>query len=162
VPSPPNPGNVELVQSPGKAGGFPAIIRGGGKQFVQQCLRCGLAISNPVKREVALAENGGKPLTPFDEELLLSWEAASKEAADKIMNADDSAFWLAYEEYLAGPVWRKKREKILDRSGGICEGCREKTATQVHHLSYEHVGNEFLFELVAVCDDCHDKLHNQK
>lgn len=27
VPSPPNAGNVELVQSPGKAGGFPAIIR---------------------------------------------------------------------------------------------------------------------------------------
>jgi 5-methylcytosine-specific restriction endonuclease McrA len=92
----------------------------------------------------------------------LSWEVASKETADKIMNADDSAFWLAYEEYLAGPVWRKKREKILGRSGGICEGCREKTATQVHHLSYEHVGDEFLFELVAVCDDCHNKLHNQK
>jgi hypothetical protein len=137
-------------------------IRGGGKQFVQQCLRCGLAISNPVKREVALAENGGKPLAPFDEKLLLSWETASKEAADKIMNADDSAFWRAYEEYLAGPVWKKKREKILERAGGICEGCRAKPATQVHHLSYEHVGDEFLFELVAVCDDCHDKLHIQK
>lgn len=137
-------------------------VRGGGKQHVQQCLRCGLAISNPVKREVAIAENGGKPLAPFDEKLLSSWQAAFKESSDKIMNADDSAFWRAYEEYLASPVWKKKREKILERAGGICEGCREKPATQVHHRSYEHVGDEFLFELVAVCDDCHDKLHAQK
>ena len=60
-------------------------IRGGGKQFVQQCLRCGAAISNLIKREAALAENGGKPLPLFDEKLLSSWEAASKESGDKIM-----------------------------------------------------------------------------
>jgi hypothetical protein len=137
-------------------------IRGGGKQCVQQCLRCGSAISGAVKREVAIAENDGRPLPLFDEKLLSSWEAAAKDSADKIMNADDSAFWLAYEEYLAGPVWRKKREKVFERASGVCEGCREKPATQVHHLSYEHVGNEFLFELVAVCDDCHEELHNHK
>lgn len=137
-------------------------IRDGRKQCVQQCLRCGSAVSSPVKREVAIAENGGKPLPVFDEQLLSSWEAAVKESADKIMNADDSAFRLAYEEYLAGPVWRKKRAQVFARSSGGCEGCREKPATQVHHLSYEHVGNEFLFELVAICDDCHEKLHDQK
>lgn len=86
-------------------------IRGGGKLHVKQCLRCGLAISSPVKREVAIAENGGKPLTPFDEKLLSSREAATKEAADKIINADDSAFWRAYEEYLAGPLCGKRRER---------------------------------------------------
>jgi hypothetical protein len=137
-------------------------VKGGGKQYVQQCLRCGSAISSPVKKENALAENGGKPLPPFDEQLVLSWEAAAKESAEKIKNADESAFWLAYEEYLAGPAWRRKREKVFERAGGVCEGCREQQATQVHHLSYEHVGGEFIFELVAVCDDCHEKLHNQQ
>jgi hypothetical protein len=137
-------------------------IRGGGKQFVQQCLRCGVATSNPVKKEIALAGNDGKPLAQFDEQLLISWEAASKKSADKIMNADDSAFWLAYEKYLASPIWRKKREKVFERATGICEGCRENPATQVHHLSYEHVGEEYLFELVAICEVCHDKLHDEK
>lgn len=137
-------------------------IRGGGKQFVQQCLRCGSSNSNPVKREIAVAENGGKPLPPFDEQLFSSWESASKESAEKIMNADDSAFWLAYEKYLAAPAWQQKRKKVLDRASGTCEGCLENPATQVHHLSYEHVGDEYLFELVAICDACHEKLHSQK
>ena len=137
-------------------------VRGGGKQCVHQCLRCGSACSNPVKREVALAENGGKELPAFDEQLLSSWEAAAKESSDGIMNADDSAFWLAYDEYLAGSVWKRKRELVFERANGICEGCRESPATQVHHLLYEHVGDEFLFELVAVCDECHDRLHRSK
>ena len=59
-------------------------------------------------------------------------------------------------------MWKKKRGKVLERASGICEGCLEKPATQVHHLSYEHVGDEYLFELVAVCDACHDNLHSQK
>ena len=32
-------------------------------------------------------------------------------------------------------------------------------ATQVHHLTYQHVFAEFAFELVAVCDECHARLH---
>jgi hypothetical protein len=31
----------------------------------------------------------------------------------------------------------------------------------VHHLTYAHVFNEFLFELMAVCDECHDRLHRE-
>jgi hypothetical protein len=134
-------------------------IRGGGKQCVHQCLRCGMAVSNSVKREIALAQNDKKPLTPFDEQLLASWEADVKESADRITNADDSAFWQAYEKYLTSSEWQKKREKVLARASGLCEGCMENSATQAHHLSYEHVGDEYLFELVAVCDDCHEKLH---
>lgn len=134
-------------------------VRGGGKQCVYQCLRCGIAVSNAVKTEVAIAQNGGKPLTPFDEQLQSSWESDVKESADRIMNADDSAFWQAYEKYLASPQWQKKREKVLARASDICEGCGENSATQIHHLSYDHVGDEFLFELVAVCVACHEKLH---
>ena len=134
-------------------------VRGGGKQCVCQCLRCGAAVSNAVKTEVAIAQNGGKPLTPFDEQLQASWESDVKESTDRIMNADDSAFWQAYEKYLASPEWQKKREKVLARASGVCEGCGGNSATQIHHLSYEHVGDEYLFELVAVCDACHEKLH---
>lgn len=134
-------------------------IKGGGKQYLHQCLRCGSATTSPIKTEVAIAQNGGKLLPPFDEQLKTSWEAAVKESADRIMNTDDPAFWQAYEKYLIGPEWKKKREKVLARSSHVCEGCGEGEATQVHHLSYEHVGDEYLFELVAVCEACHEKLH---
>lgn len=63
-------------------------IKGGGKQCVQQCLRCGSAISSAVRRDVAIAENGGKLLPLFDERLLSSWETASKESADNIPNSE--------------------------------------------------------------------------
>lgn len=29
-----------------------------------------------------------------------------------------------------------------------------------HHLTYAHVTQEFLFELVAICGDCHARVHD--
>ena len=43
----------------------------------------------------------------------------------------------------------------------MCEGCGVRRAAQVHHLTYEHVGDELLFELVAVCGQCHDRITAQ-
>jgi 5-methylcytosine-specific restriction endonuclease McrA len=37
------------------------------------------------------------------------------------------------------------------------DGCQSR-ATQVHHLTYRHLGNEPLFELMAICRDCHEQL----
>jgi len=53
----------------------------------------------------------------------------------------------------------KKRKQVLKRSKGTCEGCLENEASEVHHTSYRNVGNEFLFELVALCCDCHARFH---
>src|SRR5439155_22697334 len=68
-------------------------------------------------------------------------------------------FWKKYNAYLESKEWQDKRERVLKRANGQCEGCGAKAATQAHHLTYAHVFNEFLFELVAVCDDCHQRLH---
>jgi 5-methylcytosine-specific restriction endonuclease McrA len=55
-----------------------------------------------------------------------------------------------------------RRSKVGSRdSRGVCEGCREQPASEVHHLTYEHVGEEFLWELEAVCDDCHSRVHGR-
>lgn len=67
-------------------------------------------------------------------------------------------------------VWRQCRRcgaavgSAVARARGVCEGCRSARATQVHHLTYQHAGHvvpggELLWELVAVCDDCHDRAH---
>jgi 5-methylcytosine-specific restriction endonuclease McrA len=64
-----------------------------------------------------------------------------------------------YAEYLQSTAWKEKRRLIMQRCRGYCEGCGSAPATQVHHLTYKHVGNELLFELVAVCDPCHDRIH---
>jgi hypothetical protein len=65
----------------------------------------------------------------------------------------------SYQDYLSSPAWKHRRDLVLWRSRGICEGCQSSKATEVHHLTYEHVGEELLFELVAVCRACHEKIH---
>ena len=65
----------------------------------------------------------------------------------------------AFAAHLTTVEWMERRRLVLIRARGLCEGCRHRKATTVHHLTYEHVGAEFLFELVAVCRSCHNRLH---
>lgn len=61
--------------------------------------------------------------------------------------------------YMRTAKWRAIRDKVVKREGGLCQGCLEKPATQVHHLTYDHLGAEFCWELRACCDDCHSRWH---
>ena len=60
-----------------------------------------------------------------------------------------------YYEYLASRAWALKRESVFARASGLCERCKSAKPDQVHHLSYEHVFDEPLSELQAVCEACH-------
>ena len=66
----------------------------------------------------------------------------------------------SYEEYLESDMWRSKRELILSLRP-ICEVCKTKKATQVHHLHYNTTGNESSKDLLVVCSSCHEKIHNK-
>lgn len=66
-----------------------------------------------------------------------------------------------YADYLNSPEWAEKRAAVMDRCDGVCEGCRKRTATDVHHLTYRNVRREFLFELVGMCRECHARWHEQ-
>jgi hypothetical protein len=71
-------------------------------------------------------------------------------------------WWAWYSAYLKTPEWGAKRSAVIERANGLCEGCRQAPAVIAHHLTYAHAGNELLFELVAVCDTCHQKAHPDK
>lgn len=77
-------------------------------------------------------------------------------------SAKSGEWWTWYKEYLTSPEWQALRDRVLRRANGRCEGCGANAPSQVHHLTYEHVGNEFLFELVAVCVACHTRLHEEQ
>lgn len=66
-----------------------------------------------------------------------------------------------YKKYLASESWAKKRKLVFERCAYICEGCGIEPAAQVHHGTYDHVGYEFLFELVGICQECHKRYHNK-
>lgn len=71
-------------------------------------------------------------------------------------------WWEWYNDYLSSEEWKLRRSKVMTRCLGLCEGCLDNHASQVHHLTYEHVGEEFLFELVGLCASCHDRLHHKE
>jgi hypothetical protein len=118
----------------------------------------------------ALGKAVAPPNAPLKDELLLvRYREERKKQYTEIIQRhiqkqrDHDSEWRArYNAYLKTPEWHAVRKRILKRAGGVCEGCGEKVPTQVHHLSYAHVFHEFLFELVAVCDECHDRVHQDE
>jgi len=149
------------------------VVDKGVIQFVAQCLRCGDPTTSPLARAKAVAQCGGQEPPPFDEELQSSWEQGYSSgwkqinldyeknvaAYEKARKERTTEWWAWYIEYLKSPEWREKSKQVILRAQGICEGCRAEKATSAHHLTYAHAGSEFLFELVAVCNQCHERLH---
>lgn len=66
-----------------------------------------------------------------------------------------------YSDYLQSIRWQTKRNLVCKRDNNICQGCLKNPASDVHHTTYDHVGNEFLFELISLCRSCHQRFHNK-
>lgn len=68
----------------------------------------------------------------------------------------------SYEEYLRHPTFLAIRAQAMDRAKGICEVCKVRRATQVHHLRYPKWGTFDVPEnLVAICYPCHCEAHGK-
>ena len=138
-------------------------VKGGAIQYVRQCLRCGESPYQAIARAKALGENGGVEPPSFDEAIRSKWEELRNNDSEVIKKRfSKEAFFSNYSEYLASDVWEKKRQRVLMRARGSCEGCGEREPTEVHHLTYKHVTKEFLFELVALCHECHERFHDDE
>lgn len=64
-----------------------------------------------------------------------------------------------YRDYIASEGWRKKRQQRLDLDGRMCTNCDATTRLEVHHLTYERLGNERMEDLVTMCRECHARHH---
>ena len=133
-----------------------------GEIFARQCLECGALVGSWLKRDVALGTAGGPP-EPWDEALNRAWEdrrvAAAKAEYEAAREAEERAWRKRYRAHLRSLAWAQLRAKVFQRSRGRCEGCGEAEAYAVHHLTYAHLGAEFLWEVVALCDPCHARVH---
>jgi 5-methylcytosine-specific restriction endonuclease McrA len=94
---------------------------------------------------------------PEQERQRQEWERRRVETERQ--RSEENEQWQArYQVYLRSPVWAERRRKVLDRASGTCEGCLSARATEVHHVTYAHVGEEFLWELRAICRSCHERV----
>ena len=138
-------------------------------RFRYQCLECHQPTTNYIKRDEVIRQGFAIELLPLFDNAARDkyWEdqddmrARERALEDTQKQAEWAQKRVDYQLYLRSPEWREKRELVMKRAGRMCEGCARKPAAQVHHLTYAHIRNELLFELVALCDGCHAVAHGQ-
>ena len=137
-----------------------ARVNAAGRRYYQhQCLDCAEAVGTQIASASALADGHIPP--PFNEEAMARSRAETRRFYAEQKAARNQAWWDWYDGYLLTDAWRTKRAQVLKRDNGLCQGCLKHQATQVHHLTYDHVGDELLFELASICDECHERAHGE-
>lgn len=139
-------------------------------RYFFQCLKCGEKL-NPVgkfgvKKMIDEGEIKDEDIGPFDDSILKRRIALQSriisEASTIRARKENERKRNEYTSYISSSAWKIKRQQVLKRAGGKCEGCGFEPAQEVHHLHYNRFGQEMLFDLVAVCKSCHDKIHPDK
>ena len=67
----------------------------------------------------------------------------------------------AYRDYINSPQWKAKREAVLTRDKHTCRRCGQ-AATEVHHKTYDHLGQEPYCDLESLCAECHRKADQER
>lgn len=144
------------------------IFANGQPQYCQQCKDCGARVSSWLSKShpAVLAQT---ERVYFDEVAedehrearQREWREQAELRRQAIAPATQAAPSVNYYQYLASKEWWARRELVMKRAGGICEGCGTARAVDVHHMTYQHLGAEFLWELRAVCRACHARFHGK-
>lgn len=135
----------------------------GGFQLRKQCMTCGCIQGQSLKK-ADYPNHQRFELTNklrHDQYLDLRYKEGADRKAQYIAYFNknrESAKLRQYDNYLQSPEWANKRQLVLQRDNFICQCCLQPKATQVHHLTYTHLYNEPLFELVAICVPCHESI----
>lgn len=68
-----------------------------------------------------------------------------------------------YRQYVNSAAWRARRAQELAKAGHRCQVCGHQggagIALQVHHLSYDRLGQETARDIVVLCKLCHECKH---
>lgn len=135
------------------------------RHYRYQCLDCGTGSAFISKARISYREQ--VECSMFDPAIREAWvarqieERRGQEQAGRDRREEErDEERRFYNDYIRNsPEWKRRRRLVFKRCTGICEGCGERPATEVHHLTYEHLGNEFLWELRGVCRECHERFH---
>lgn len=65
----------------------------------------------------------------------------------------------SYLEYLQSDLWKQKKVEALSVMGNFCKICGSKKNINVHHRSYDRIGEELVEDLSILCKSCHKMIH---
>lgn len=124
-----------------------------------QCKNCGFRTQGAVKQDKILELD---KIDMVDEEAMINRKSnINKEINDFTTKFIEHQVYVSLnhtDPYYSSEEWNVRRKMVFRRDGDICQCCLSATSTQIHHLSYEHFRNEPLFDLVSVCQPCHEKI----
>ena len=124
------------------------------------------------KRPGGLKSSKEKDKLPNADKLLARYDLLEKQSyelyakkrdaySDKVREIQKAKWRDFYGDYISSAEWLNKRQLVLKRDNNICQACLINKAEEVHHKTYDNLGNEFMFELISVCKKCHDRIHNK-
>ena len=65
-----------------------------------------------------------------------------------------------YDAYLNSDAWKARRKVALGKAAYKCQLCgNKKQQLDIHHNTYERLGNERDEDLIVLCHDCHTVFH---
>lgn len=65
-----------------------------------------------------------------------------------------------YDSYIHSAQWQDKRKQRLAIDDFKCQMCGNKDNLEVHHVTYDRLGNENMDDIITLCDKCHTKVHS--
>lgn len=67
-----------------------------------------------------------------------------------------------YDEYLKHPTFKAIRWEAMVKANWMCQRCKQRRATEVHHLRYPKWGTfDTVDNLLPVCNQCHCDIHGK-
>ena len=135
----------------------------GTEHYAYQCTTCGTEVEKIPKARVSIWERQRAP--DWDDDLRKTYWKEQSDARYRKWELEREAERVKYREqydaYLRSPVWRDRRSRRLRKDGYRCQAqlpeCTHE-ATEVHHVTYAHLGCEPLWELRSVCRSCHQRI----
>ena len=80
-----------------------------------------------------------------------------------IDQTNDVAIWqmknMPYKLYLLTRHWQHFRKEALKFYQNKCQTCGKVTVLDVHHRSYDNIGEETFNDVIVLCHECHGKFH---
>lgn len=65
-----------------------------------------------------------------------------------------------YHKYLKSDAWKRTRKHKIEEARGKCQLCESPDRIQVHHRTYDRIGDEGLSDLIVLCHRCHKRFHD--
>lgn len=68
---------------------------------------------------------------------------------------------MTYDEYMGSTEWSARARLARRRAGYRCMLCYRRAPLEVHHRTYERLGNEKDTDVIALCAECHARHHDR-